>query len=456
MKISFLKIKDFLQLHKIAILMLLSCLGFYWSFAYDLDRADFVKLFGLYGALFFLSWKFYQMNRNNLKLLAWTALLFRLIFLFSLPNLSQDFHRFLWDGHLLIKGLNPYISTPNELISQNPFPGAAELFEGMGSLSAGNHTNYPPLNQIIFALAALVGGKSVLGGVLFLRSIIIAADVGIFFFGRKLLRRLNLSENRIFWYLLNPFIIIELTGNLHFEGVMIFFLLVAILFLQKNKWVLSSIFFSLSVLTKLIPLIVLPLVIKNLGVKKGILYSIFVGVLVLLFFLPFSSVVFAENYAQSVGLWFQKFEFNASIYYLIRWIGYEVVNYNIIQSAGPILGLITFFGVLALAFFRRNITTKSLVTSMMFAIAIYLFLSTTVHPWYLATPLFLSIFTRYRFMIVWSFVIVLSYFTYSNPEFQENLWLVALEYLFVMGTMAYELWKKKSASAGEDAEINSA
>lgn len=436
--------------------MLLSCLAFYWSFAYDLARTDIIKLLGLYGGLFFLTWKLFQIQKNNTVFLATAAVLFRLIFLFAIPNLSQDFYRFLWDGHLLLQGWNPYISIPNEMIGANPFEAAQELYTGMGALSAGNPTNYPPLNQLFFAIAALVGGKSIMGGVIALRLLIIGADAGIFYFGKKLLRRLDLPENRIFWYLLNPFIIIELTGNLHFEGVMIFFLLLTLLFLVQKKRIISAIFFSLSVLTKLIPLIFLPLVLKNLGLKKGIFYCLSVGAVILLFFFPFYSETFAGNYSESIGLWFQKFEFNASFYYIVRWFGYQFVDYNIIQLAGPVLAILTFLAVSALALFRKNASMQSLITSMMFALVIYLLLSTTVHPWYLAMPLFLSIFTRFRFVMLWSLMIVLSYTTYSNPTFQENLWLIAFEYIVVLGYMVYELWKKKSAVAYHDAEIHSA
>ncbi len=35
-------------------------------------------------------------------------------------------------------------------------------------------------------------------------------------------------------------------------------------------------------------------------------------------------------------------------------------------------------------------------------------------------------------------MVVLSYFAYSQAGFQENLWLVAVEYVVVIGMMGYE------------------
>ncbi len=446
--------KPFLSFHKIPLLLfLLSCL-FYSVFACDLNREDFIRLLSLYGALFFLSWKIFQLEKGNFKVLLGAAIIFRLIFLFSIPNLSQDFYRFIWDGKLLLQGISPYIFTPNELIANPPIEGAENLLNGMGELSAGNPTNYPPLNQLFFALAALLGGKSILGAVVSLRLFIIAADVGIFYFGRKLLRKLNLPENRIFWYLLNPFIVIELTGNLHFEGVMVFFLLVSLYYLYQKRWLVSAFWFACSVSVKLIPLLFLPLLFRYLKPKKALAYYTTSVFLVLLSFLPFLSDEFLNNYSASVGLWFQKFEFNASIYYLIRWIGYQVQGYNIIQSAGPLLGLIVFLFVILKSWDRRNKTHYGLLTSMLFSISIYLFLATTVHPWYLVTPLFISIFTGYRFVVVWSLFVVLSYSAYAGAGFEENLWLVALEYLVVFGVMGYEIFRRKKAASLRTAEVN--
>ncbi|UZH54192.1 polyprenol phosphomannose-dependent alpha 1,6 mannosyltransferase MptB [Salinimicrobium tongyeongense] len=441
--------KKFLSLHKIPLLIFLSCCAFYLAFSYDLERTDFFKLLSLWGGLFVLSYKFFQLQRYNLKILLAAAIIFRLLFLFAIPNLSQDFYRFIWDGRLLLEGINPYLMTPAEYFSSGdlPFSGAQELYEGMSSLSARNPTNYPPLNQLFFALAALFGGNSILTSVVWLRIFIIAADIGIFYFGRKLLRNLKFPESNIFLYLLNPLVIIELTGNLHFEGVMLFFLLAALYILQCQKWLFSALFFSCSIAVKLIPLIFLPLLFRRLGWKRALVYYAATGIILLLFFLPFLSGAFAENFFSSINLWFQKFEFNASIYYLIRWIGYEVEGYNIIGYAGPALAGVVFVSILFMAILKQNQEMRGLLTSMMFGMVIYLLLATTVHPWYLATPLLLSVFTRYKFVQVWSLMVALSYFAYSQPDYEENLWIIALEYVVIFGVMVYEVIKFQATNS---------
>lgn len=448
----------FIRLHKFSLLLLISGLLFYASVSYDLEREDFIKLFFLYSAMFFLSWKLIQLEKVNFWFLAGAALLFRLIFIASIPNLSQDFYRFIWDGRMLLEGLNPYIYLPEDLIALGnvPVAQAKELHDGMGSLSAGNYTNYPPLSQWIFAIAGLVAGKSILGSVIVIRLVLIAADIGVLYFGKKLLESLGLPGYRIFWYILNPLVIIELTGNLHFEGVMVFFLILSLYFLHKQKWLLSAIAMAASVLLKLIPLIFLPFLVfyflrsrgsgKALGWPRLIGYYMIIGSIVVLSFLPFLSADFINGFSSSIALWFQKFEFNASVYYLVRWVGFQVRGYNIIETAGKVLPLVTILIFAAMAFFRRKYTTQGLIITMLFAITVYYFLSTTVHPWYLITPLFFSIFTPYRYMIIWSFLVVLSYYTYSNPKFNENLWLVAFQYLIVMGYLGWELFKKQEMS----------
>lgn len=451
---------NFIKSYKIHFLFAIASIAFYFSFAYNVERSDFTKLISLYASLFFVAYLFIEKLKLNFWLLAGFGIVFRLVFIPVIPNLSQDFYRFLWDGRLLSQGVSPYIFTPDTSAALGVNVAQSQLLiDGMGALNASHFSNYPPINQLFFTIAALFAGKSILGSVVVLRVLIILADLGILYFGKKILEKLNLPIKNIFWYFLNPFIIIELTGNLHFEGVMLLFLIWALYLLFKGKWAWAAILIGISVSVKLIPLLLLPLFLKyfsnknktpkiletfGVSVKKLAGFYLIIGLTVVLTFLPFLSSEFIQNFSTTIGLWFQNFEFNASVYYVIRWIGFQIVGWNIIETVGKILPVLVLLFVLGIAFFRNNKTPQQLLTSMLFAISFYFLLSTTVHPWYIATPLLLSVFTKYKFPIVWSFVVMLSYSAYGKDGFDEKLWLVALEYLLVIAIATWEIFLPKN------------
>ena len=438
----------------------------YFLFAYFLERSDFLNLLLLYSGLFYAAWKIIQHTKFNFWIWAFIGITARVLFLPSIPNLSQDFYRFIWDGRLLVLGINPYMFSPEQLAngllnakglsSLEAISNAKILIQGMGSLNASHYSNYPPINQLCFALAALFAKKSILGSVIVLRIIIIGADLGILYFGKKLLERLNLPTKNIFWYFLNPFIIIELTGNLHFEGVMLFFVIWSLYILDKKRWVLAAILLGISVSVKLLPLLFLPLFYKYLApeglFKKGFwkmktFYWVTLATIAIAF-APFASKTFISNFSATIGLWFQNFEFNASVYYIIRWLGFQTVGWNIIATVGLILPMVVFICIVLLAIFRKYNTTQKLITGMLLAVSIYFLLATTVHPWYIATPVLLSVFTKYKFPLLWSFMICFSYAAYGANGFNENLLLVALEYSVVIGVALWEIFIKKLPKKG--------
>ena len=438
----------------------------YFLFGYFLERSDFLNLLLLYSGLFYAAWKIIQHTKFNFWIWSVIGITARILFLPSIPNLSQDFYRFIWDGRLLILGINPYMFSPEqlangllnatELTSLEAISNAKVLIQGMGSLNASHYSNYPPINQLCFALAALFAKTSILGSVIVLRIIIIGADLGILYFGKKLLERLNLPAKNIFWYFLNPFIIIELTGNLHFEGVMLFFVIWSLYMLDKKRWVLAAILLGVSVSVKLLPVLFLPLFYKYLApeglFKKGFwkmkkFYWVTLTTIVITF-APFASKTFISNFSATIGLWFQNFEFNASVYYIIRWIGFQTVGWNIIATVGLILPMVVFICIVLLAVFRKYNTTQKLITGMLLAVSIYFLLATTVHPWYIATPVLLSVFTKYKFPLLWSFMICFSYAAYGANGFNENLLLVAIEYSVVIGVALWEIFIKKLPKKG--------
>tara|TARA_B100000524_G_scaffold325239_1_gene208053 strand:- start:450 stop:1580 length:1131 start_codon:yes stop_codon:yes gene_type:complete len=372
------------------------------------------------------------------------GLVFRLIILISTPNLSQDFYRFFWDGQLILNGFNPYLNTPNQIIISKliSFPEMNEIYELMGSLSQNNYSNYPPIHQIITFLALLITDKSIITSIISLRLILILFDLGILFYGIKLLKKLKKPKNIIFIYFLNPLVILELTGNLHLEGVMVFFMILSFYHLYRKKEIYSGIFLGLSILTKLIPLMILPLFLYRLGLKKSIRFIVTITGVISTGFAPFINFKSLINYSKSINLWFSNFEFNASFYYALKEIfkGFNIrlIDYMVYVIPISILIVLTY-----LISMKKN-KTQDILTQSLIILTTYLFISTTIHPWYIIPLIFLSCFTNYRYPIFWSLTIFLSYFSYYEIQVNENHFLLAIEYGLLIGILFYEIYFKKN------------
>lgn len=417
----------FLKKYQIYIATLLSVFA-YLVLGYFFERTQFHLLLSLYSLLFLAMIILLKTNEFE-KTFFKIGLLFRVLLLFSTPVLSQDFYRFIWDGHAVLSAINPFVNKPDDIINSiENFPNANYLIQKMGSLSSSHYSNYPPINQLFFVISTFIGSKSIVVSTMVLRVIIILADIGIYYFARKILTHFNKSTKNIFWYFLNPLVVLELTGNLHFEGVMMFFLISGLYYLIQNKWIIGALLIALSISTKLLPLLLLPLFLKYFGLRKSILfYTIIIGINGLLF-LPFLSSNLIDNYTQTIALWFTNFEFNASVYYIVREIGFFVKGYNVIHIIGQYTPFITVVIVFCFAIFKKNNTIDDIIKNSLLVLTLYLFISTTVHPWYLISLLLLSIFTQFKYALVWSFSILFSYYAYSVIPFQENLWLLLIEY----------------------------
>ena len=414
-----------------------ACCIVYYVFAYHLERSNFNLLLALYsglfgGYIFFISSDF----KHKFAL----GLLFRAILIFQIPNLSQDFYRFIWDGRLMVSDLNPYLFIPVDIVDR-VFDGQF-LISKMGDLSAHNYSNYPPLNQLIFAIGAFLSPKNLLGNVLVLRILIVLADIGIFIFGRKILEFLNLEKEKIHYYFLNPLVIIELTGNLHFEGVMMFFVCLGFYFFYKSKYFGSAVFIALAILTKLLPLILLPFFIKKLSLRNLMIFYFFIGAICLAAFLPFFDKNLMANYSKTVGLWFTNFEFNASIYYVLREIGFWVSGYNLIGIIGKISPFVTAFIILYLTF-----RSKYFLQNQFMVLMVYFLLSTTIHPWYLTSMIFFGVFLNAKSIWIWSYCIIFSYSAYAGSQFSEKPLFLLFEYIPVIWFFYIEAHKffKKTA-----------
>ncbi len=434
-------------------LTLLSLPLYIWI-GYATVRTDFFQLlllFGILSALYVLA-LYKKAFDAQFPLVLGAAMLLRISLLFMTPNLTDDYFRYIWDGLLSTNGYNPYLSIPSQFIQGVPtVPGITNsLYTGLNS--ADYYTVYPPVCQLVFGLAAKIAGGNTLGNIIIIRLIILVAEFGIIIFLNKLAGKLSWSPRAVAIYAFNPLVIIELTGNLHLEAVMLFFLVLSIYFLVINKQIYAGFGFGLAVGTKLLPLIFLPLLIKRLGLVKSIIFYAIVGATLSVLFSPFYSADLIPDLFSGLSLYFQRFEFNASFYYIIRWIGYQFTGHNMISILGLVLASITFLIIIAIAVTEKKVNWLSFFKSMLMCLTVYFLLATTVHPWYITSLLLVSLFTSYRYPIVWSLAIILSYAAYRSVPYSENLWLVSVEYVILLSYMGYELYRHLHQSINNTTE----
>ena len=372
------------------------------------------------------------------------GLLTRLLLFIGLPMLSDDLFRFIWDGQLINNDMSPFAELPSTIAAKEamPFGLSYELYEKLNSKDY--FAIYPPLNQFIFWLSAWIGNDNWLVSANVIRFFLLAGDLTTYFFIRKILKSSGHEADRANWYWLNPLVILEGVGNLHFELLVVTFMVIGIYYFKQSRYWKSGIGFGLSIATKLLPLIYLPALLIRKDFKSGLIVTMIAGILGVVSFLPMIDAALIESMSSSLGLYFQKFEFNASIYFLIREIGFWVNGYNIIGTLGPSLSIATMVGILVIAWIGKK-KHWSIEEIMLWSLTSYLALATTVHPWYIIPLIMLGVLTKYWFPIIWSLLIFVTYFGYTTTGFELSAGWLVLEYTVVLSVLIIETVKKSNA-----------
>ena len=385
------------------------------------------------------------------------AIIIRLGLFFSFPNLSDDFFRFSWDGNVVLDGSNPYQYKPNEFhfsndkiekFAQNNLLSSTETSFCNGMNSNDYYSVYPPVTQCVFMTCSFLAENNLFENVLYLRIFLLCFEIIGWFFMIKILTHYNINRLKSMIYVLNPLVILELTGNLHFEGITLTFLIISFYLLIVNKYVLSAIVYSVAICLKLMPILFLPLILYKIGVKKAVVFLTTIFLFCLLFFAPFMEINLLNTFFESIQLYFNTFEFNASVYYVFRWVGTFFTGYNQIGIIGSITPFITIIAMLLIIINSRStMNVSSLMKKMSWILLIYFSVASIVHPWYVVYFIGFSVFTGYVFPIAWAGVVFLSYMAYKNiGVVEEEPILIFIEYFIVLLAVIYDLNQKKIIS----------
>lgn len=382
------------------------------------------------------------------------AVFWRLAWGNSLPILSDDFWRFLIDGRLWAAGVNPFLYTPEQLISA---PIAAttnlnleELYTGCNSKNY--YSVYPLFSQIWFRAAATVGQGDLHLEVFALRAMLFIADAFAILGLSRLLRQIGQPPAYALFYALAPFTIIEGAGNLHFETAQLAFLIWSLLAYMQQKYNRAALLFAAAAACKLLPLLILPILVFRLPTWRArFQFSAIVGVLIPLSFAPFLSLEVVQNIGQSLHLYVGVFEFNASIYYILRAFGFWLYDMNMIATWGKFLSIFVLAAVLFVAIFRQSWTVFEQALA---AFALYFACATTVHPWYIGNILLLSLLTRFRFLgLTWAFLSFFSYHAYSGDG--EKIVFLLAEYGLLLLAALLCFLRSKTVKSEDDTSTKS-
>lgn len=349
------------------------------------------------------------------------GVIFRVTLLPTSYTTSDDVHRYLWEGKVIVNGYNPFTAPPDDssLTHLRDENWEKVTFKHMPAI-------YPPFSQYIFALNYLAAGNSEI----FLKIIYLIFEFATLIFLLRLLRLKGKHPNLIILYAWLPLPVMEYFINSHIDVIGITFLVLFLYLFEKSNYKLSSITLVFAFLSKLLALFLLPLVIKKLGIKKALIfYAIFIFTTIL-FYLPF----YSGNLEVLAGLfrYLSRWEFNGSVYNLFK----------IIFSSGEIsriiCGILLSLSVLIISFKYKDFT------SAVFAVFLSIILfSTTVYPWYLGWIAVLYVVNPFYSVMSLFFTINFSNFTPLAPVWKEYPVVWIIQYVPFYGLLVYDLWKGK-------------
>lgn len=410
--------------------------------AFGMDRTDHAALILTYTvAMGAFAWLWRDYSDSHLWHLLVLGVGLRLMLIFALPPWSDDYFRFVWDGRLVAHGIHPFAQLPTYYADAGLHSQWLPTSLFLSLNSPQYHTVYPPVLQALFGVATWISPHHVYGNVVALKSFLFLAECASLYALWQLLAIRRKALKNVLLYALNPLVLLEVMGNLHFEGLLVTALLLALWALHRHRYAIAAIAIAVGIATKLLPLMLLPFFLpllrwRSIGFLAGI------GAATLLLFAPLLRPDVLAHLGASVQLYFGHFEFNGSIYYLLRQIGYWRLGYNAIHLISPLLSLGVFTGILALTWrYRHTIRLTDLPHLWLLSFALFYLLATTVHPWYLVTMIALMPLTRLRFPWLWSHLIIVTYLSYHpDGTFVEPMPLIAAQYLALAAMIALE-WR---------------
>ena len=272
------------------------------------------------------------------------AALFRGILWWSSPIQEIDIYRYLWDGRVLVAGVNPYRFSPEDVENYREGEKAPEALRRLATLRNSSPalailfqrihfrevpTVYPPGSQLVFAAVAWIppaeAPLTVHLGIL--KGVLLLFDAGTVLLLWALLSRFGLPVGWVLAYAWCPLVMKEFANSGHLDSIAVCLTILSVLLLlperERAKGTATDFFhrathgelmrqglaacvWAAATLAKLYPVLLLPVFVRwwyrRLGWRAGFPLALYVAVLVAAYLPLFLSANAAPEGAEGVSL----------------------------------------------------------------------------------------------------------------------------------------------------------
>lgn len=409
------------------------------------------------------------LRRGRLDLRWWGWLVavpvaFRLALWLTEPTLSDDVYRYLWDGHLLTSGVNPY-AHPVASPALDPYDVGIRSLVNNPTYS----TPYLPAAEGLFAVTAWLGPLRPIS----MQAVMTAFDLATAGLLVRLLGAAGLPPARVVLYLWNPLVVVETAHGAHLDAFMTALTLGAVgatwvgtAGRADRRWarIAGPVLAAAAVLTRGLPALAVPVLWWRWTWTGRVVAGLAVTVPVAIMArgvglgLDEGSVAAGTGVFGSSRAYAELWNFNAPIFdLLVRWSPGPDPGATARVVVGVIMVLLC--GAVAVGARRRAIAAgtgidhereldsrRRDVRDLAVLVGAYALLTTTLHPWYLVLMMALlplvvpppaaarrHTIGAWLTLAPWLYLagaISLSYLTYQDPAAHaERSWVRAVEWL---------------------------
>lgn len=349
---------------------------------------------------------------------------------------DDDLWRYLWDGHVWSHGVNPYRYSPAD-------PEVDPLADDEGTLTDNRAvwgdirdninysaipTPYPPFAQVVFRFSHWLAP----GSVLVMKALFVSFDLTAALFIASALRCLGRPIELVLLYAWNPLVIKVFAGSGHMDSMLVASLAALTFFIMRRRHHLAAVSFGLAVLSKLSPLLLVPFVVRRIGLKS----SVFAGALIVAGCLPFLGA--ARQIPEGLVTFGRTWQFNAGPFAVLQWFAGKFCN-DPSLIARMVSGLAVLVVVVWLA--RRDTgQAEGFPNFGVAALGALIILGPTVMPWYVTWLLPLAVLAGERPWVYFSALVCLSFLVMVGQK--EQPWTSVVEYS-LLGVIFWIDWYRR-------------